>query len=278
VNDYGTLAEKLRTSGEEQNKLNRDLANHEFDSGAFFESVKAHITEEIERANIELHKRGLTGIQRVLVPCYLGRLCLTFGTILLCCVEFDSSKERMAAVILGPPNRNQISRKEYSLSRGFAMQETSLGQGSRLDAAKIGPAAVAEEIVSEILETGIHLTQKPPQSMDPAPLVHGEPHFAEFWISLASLLRSYTALHGLSGDRQAEIEASGRFISVRLHEKLLILERDLAKVTWTRENGNRGALEFTDHGTLRGNASDEAMDLVAEQWARELMHDGELPR
>jgi hypothetical protein len=30
-------------------------------------------------------------------------------------------------------------------------------------------------------------------------------------------------------------------------------------------------MEFTEHGTLRNELADEAMDMVAEQWARELM-------
>jgi hypothetical protein len=30
-------------------------------------------------------------------------------------------------------------------------------------------------------------------------------------------------------------------------------------------------MAFTDHGTLRSDDADEAMDMVAEQWARELM-------
>ncbi len=30
--------------------------------------------------------------------------------------------------------------------------------------------------------------------------------YVEFWVSLASLLRSYTAAHGLNGNRQATVE------------------------------------------------------------------------
>ena len=32
----------------------------------------------------------------------------------------------------------------------------------------------------------------------------------ELWVSLASLLRSYTAAHGLNGNRQATVELGGR--------------------------------------------------------------------
>lgn len=94
---------------------------------------------------------------------------------------------------------------------------------------------------------------------------------AELWISLASLLRSYTAAHGLHDNRHATVEADGKEIWVRHGEKWLHLERDLAIVAWTRENGSSGAMEIADSGRLRSGASEEEMDLAAEAWARELM-------
>jgi hypothetical protein len=130
---------------------------------------------------------------------------------------------------------------------------------------------VAGEITFRILETGIGLMQNRPSQSGAAPAIHNEAHFAEFWISLASLLRSYTALHGMHDNRNATIEASAQSITVRRDEKSLELRRHNSSVTWTRENGASGVLELTEHGTLRCDASDEAMDLVAEQWARELM-------
>jgi hypothetical protein len=93
----------------------------------------------------------------------------------------------------------------------------------------------------------------------------------ELWTSLASLLRSYTAMHGLSSVHQAVVDLSSEKIIVRVGEKWLLFARNHEIVTWTRENRSSGTLELTDSGTLRGPASDDAMDLVAEQWARELM-------
>jgi hypothetical protein len=95
--------------------------------------------------------------------------------------------------------------------------------------------------------------------------------YAELWISLASLLRSYTAAHGLSGDRHALVEADEDRIAVRREEKWLRLERAGATVIWTRENGSSGALEISEAGRLRSATSEEEMDLAAEAWARELM-------
>jgi len=95
--------------------------------------------------------------------------------------------------------------------------------------------------------------------------------FAELFASLASLLRSYTALHGLSTNREAAVEQTEDKITVIHKEKWLRLTRTHAILTWIRENGTMGTLELTESGTLRGDNSEEPLDLAAEQWARELM-------
>jgi hypothetical protein len=95
--------------------------------------------------------------------------------------------------------------------------------------------------------------------------------WAELWISLASLLRSYTAVHGLSSNRQALIEQDDERILAQHGEKWMELRRHGAHVTWKREDGSRGALELTETGRLRSSAGEEEMDLAAEGWARELM-------
>jgi hypothetical protein len=109
--------------------------------------------------------------------------------------------------------------------------------------------------------------------------------FLELWVSLASLLRSYTAAHGLNQNRQATVELGEERITVRHGDGWLELERDGAQVRWRREDGRNGAMELTEAGRLRRlnpgspSASDpghplpneEEMDMVAEGWARELM-------
>ena len=104
----------------------------------------------------------------------------------------------------------------------------------------------------------------------------------ELWVSLASLLRSYTAVHGLNGKRQATVELGEERITVRCGESWLDLRRDGANVDWQREDGRTGILEFTEAGRLRsrdprsqnrdlGHPDEEEMDMAAERWARELM-------
>jgi hypothetical protein len=95
--------------------------------------------------------------------------------------------------------------------------------------------------------------------------------YAELWVSLASLLRSYTAAHGLNGNRQATVELGEVRITVRYADRWLDLSRDNANVDWQREDGRHGVLELTESGRLRSNDGEQELDLAAEQWARELM-------
>jgi len=99
----------------------------------------------------------------------------------------------------------------------------------------------------------------------------GEQVHVELWVSLASLLRSYTAAHGLNGNLQATVELGENKILVRHGDDWLDLARNGAIVTWLREDGRTGTLELTEAGTLRGETHEEEMDMAAEQWARELM-------
>jgi len=97
--------------------------------------------------------------------------------------------------------------------------------------------------------------------------------YVELWVSLASLLRSYTAAHGLNGNRQATVELGEERITVRHGNAWLNLDRSGSQVHWQREDGRTGTLELTEAGRLRsGEGEEEEMDMAAEAWARELMH------
>ena len=106
--------------------------------------------------------------------------------------------------------------------------------------------------------------------------------YVELWVSLASLLRTYTAAHGLNGDRQATIELGEDRIVVRHDQRWLDLARNGTQVEWRREDGRSGQVELTDTGRIRwmdprsqnrdpGHPREEEMDMAAEAWARELM-------
>jgi hypothetical protein len=100
----------------------------------------------------------------------------------------------------------------------------------------------------------------------------GEQLYIELWVSLASLLRSYTAAHGLNGNRQATVELGEERITVRHGDARLELDRQGAQINWRRENGHCGVLVLTEAGRLREGQHEEEMDMAAEAWARELMH------
>lgn len=106
-------------------------------------------------------------------------------------------------------------------------------------------------------------------------IISDEQLYAELWVSLASMLRSYTSAHGLNGNRQATVELGEHKILARHAEKWLNLTRTGASITWKRENGDEGTLELTEAGQLRGSGMGqsgvEELDMAAEAWARELM-------
>src|SRR5438105_14477372 len=79
----------------------------------------------------------------------------------------------------------------------------------------------------------------------------GEQLYIELWVSLASLLRSYTAAHGLNGNRQATVELGEERITVRHANAWLELNRRGPAITWRREDGRNGLLELTEAGRLR---------------------------
>jgi hypothetical protein len=104
----------------------------------------------------------------------------------------------------------------------------------------------------------------------------GSAVYIELWVSLASLLRSYTAAHGLNGNCQATVELGEERILVRRGEQWLDLHRDVASVHWQRDDGRNGTLVLTAAGRLHDAASPETdieMDVAAEAWARDLMRE-----
>ena len=107
--------------------------------------------------------------------------------------------------------------------------------------------------------------------------------YVELWVSLASLLRSYTAAHGLNKNQQATVELGEERITVRHGHAWLDLQRYGTQIDWQREDGRSGQMKLTESGRLRavahesltagnlGHPDEEEMDMVAEAWARELM-------
>ncbi len=99
-----------------------------------------------------------------------------------------------------------------------------------------------------------------------------EQHGRELWISLASLLRSYTAAYGLNRQQQATVELSDTRILVRCGERWLYLERNAGEIAGMTQTGQRFRWWWSDAGELMTETGGSTpMDLQAEEWSRELV-------
>ena len=99
-----------------------------------------------------------------------------------------------------------------------------------------------------------------------------EKHARELWVSLASLLRSYTAAHGLNGTTQATVELSDDLIRVRCGQRWLSLARRDGVIEGRTHAGVRFHLRWSEAGDLLTETGEGLpMDLQAEQWSRELV-------
>jgi hypothetical protein len=93
----------------------------------------------------------------------------------------------------------------------------------------------------------------------------------ELWASFVSLLRSYTAAHGLNGTRQAVLEVSDDHLLVRAGERLLTVRFDGQHGSFVRENGSATEFTIDNHGRVIMDGNAEEMDMLAERLAREIM-------
>jgi hypothetical protein len=154
VVDYGKLADRAKEL-QRAGKLGGDFPEaRQADPRELYEKVKTLVLEEVAKANAELGKRKMVLIERVLSPSYAGRLCLSFGVSLLCNVDYTSSPEgscRITAIISGPPNAAEISRKQFLVAGGSPQRE----RHGRLAAIhweeSSPPQQIAVEIVSGLL-------------------------------------------------------------------------------------------------------------------------------
>jgi hypothetical protein len=99
----------------------------------------------------------------------------------------------------------------------------------------------------------------------------------ELWNSFVSLIRSYTAAHGLNGTRQAVLEVSVDSLLVRAGERLLTIRFAGERGSIARETGPATEFTLDEHGRVvlsngpEGPGISEEMDIVAERLAREIM-------
>ena len=90
----------------------------------------------------------------------------------------------------------------------------------------------------------------------------------ELWTSWASLLRSYSAAHGLNSRHHAVVEVGADEITLRVASRWLRFTHDLVEDS----EGTRSTFSLQENGTVKLREHTQEMDLAAEQLAREMMH------
>ncbi len=91
---------------------------------------------------------------------------------------------------------------------------------------------------------------------------------AELWTSWASLIRSYSAAHGLNSQHHAVVEIGADEIILRVASRWLRFTHSLVEDS----EGNRSGFSLEEDGTVKLGETTQEMDLAAEQLAREMMH------
>lgn len=146
--DYGKLADRA--------KLRQDAENLHTDNVApkkFFEKVRTHLFEEINKANIELSKRGAGRIGQNHLSGFDNEMFLTFGTNLLCRITLNTMVGgcRITAILIGPPNAYELSRREYPFDGDGPSAEMLLAKAAGFSVVDTRPKEIAVDIVSSIL-------------------------------------------------------------------------------------------------------------------------------
>jgi hypothetical protein len=149
VTDYDLLEKKLKGT-KSGDPAGTKPTTYGFDPVTFYQYVKQHVEEEVDKANLELRKRDLPVIERVFMPSSQGKLSLTFGTGFLCNVELNQSHGRITAMIIGPPNGAEIARKEFHLNQEPRSQPSAIDEPEEASVV-YSPHRIAAEIVSGLL-------------------------------------------------------------------------------------------------------------------------------
>jgi hypothetical protein len=153
--NYAKLAEKakmIQVADKLEAEKHKELRA---DPCAFFEKVKAHIVEEMNKANVELRKRGAATFDRNYLPGFSDEFFLTYGTDSLCRVGLGARGGgcRVTAIISGSPNGYESSRREYLCNQDTSCHEPpAVG----MDAPQEGmcPEEIAVDVISGVMRGG----------------------------------------------------------------------------------------------------------------------------
>ena len=144
--DYAKLADTAKVKRDADRSAADRHKQLIADPSVFYGRVRAHLQEEMKKANVQLRKRGAAFLDQNHLPGFPNEMFLTYGTDSLCRVGLGimGGGCRVTAVISGPPNGYEISRKEYLCDQ----------EAPRREALPVGGAAVAsrpDEIAVDII-------------------------------------------------------------------------------------------------------------------------------
>jgi hypothetical protein len=89
----------------------------------------------------------------------------------------------------------------------------------------------------------------------------------ELWTSWASMLRVYSAAHGLASEHHAVVEVGSQEIVLRVESRWVRFTRD----AMTTSLGESRAFSLEVDGSVRIGDAIEEMDMAAEGIAREIL-------
>jgi hypothetical protein len=151
--DYEKLAAQAKAAQDAAAFASRKAQESAVDPKIFFQRVTANLNEEMNKANVELQKRGIEPISRNHLPNFDGIVFLVFGLGFMCRVELDAQPRasRIKAIICGPPNGQELSRKEFFFGQGTS--PTGLPNAEKGAPRIIGPTPqeIAQEIIAGIV-------------------------------------------------------------------------------------------------------------------------------
>ena len=151
--DYEKLAIQAKAAQDAANFASRKAKESAVDPKVFFQQVTTHLNEEMNKANVELLKRGIVPISRNHLPNFDGIIFLVFGIGFMCRVELEAQPRvsRIKAIICGPPNGQELSRREFLFGQETPPSSSPIAETRASRIVGPTPQEIAQEIIAGIV-------------------------------------------------------------------------------------------------------------------------------
>ncbi len=151
--DYARLADIAKLKDVVDKSVVEEHKKLRADPCTFFQRVMTQVVQEMNKANSELRKRKAPTFDRVHLPDFDEEILLTYGTDSLCRVGrgIMGGGCRITAVISGPPNGYEISRREYLCKQEAACKEVLAIDETQSKTISLSPEEVAADIIASVL-------------------------------------------------------------------------------------------------------------------------------